>query len=439
MKVDVSVSSELLGSHIANTGVFKRTMDFIANLHGGDGAIISSHGTTFSIQVVILYLRLKHGPGIKVLVPSNSHISLINAATLFQLRLRFIPVGFVEDFEAVVPPSPENVLKTLEGNPDAKAVFIVSPTYDGLYANISQIAKICSQKGIPLIVDAAWSHLPDNPLQEGVVMFLKSTHKMEGSDQGGAIIVYKKSEMLDETLVWKAYRRLVSTSPPFTIMMSVNQVYRKLRENPRLLEEPAQWAEKVRKKLEDSGLAVLSEKNVKEYIPHTVTNVESWKLQIALPTDVNGLTLKRALEANDIVCEKAGIRHIQIIASWRVIKRLKPTEFTKKFLSTIQKVRGSFKAHVNRPWPTIPFLHTKKIKREVFETDDLAKEFVPISRAANKVSAEALAIYPPCSPIIVPGVEISESDVRYLQYALEYDLEMYCARRGFVEVLLNER
>lgn len=71
--------------------------------------------------------------------------------------------------------------------------LLMQPTYDGLYANISEIIKICDSAGTLFIVEGAWCHLPEKPLQHGASIFLKSTHKIEGSLQSGTILVYKKN------------------------------------------------------------------------------------------------------------------------------------------------------------------------------------------------------------------------------------------------------
>jgi arginine/lysine/ornithine decarboxylase len=45
-----------------------------------------------------------------------------------------------------------------------------------------------------------------------------------------------------------------------------------------------------------------------------------------------------------------------------------------------------------------------------------AHTLVPLSRAAGRVSADIITVYPPGIPILVPGEEISATAVEYLQF-----------------------
>jgi arginine/lysine/ornithine decarboxylase len=439
-EVDISISSEFVGNHLKNTGSFRDTTHFIAKLHGGDGAILSAHGTTFNIQVIFQYLRLKYGVGAKILVASNSHVSVINAARLFRLRLRFIPVKFLGRFEAVLPPSSEDVAKSIRTHPDACAVLIVSPTYDGLYANIAKIAKVCRRAGVLLIVDGAWSHLPEKPLDEGAGVFLKSTHKMDGSLQGGAILVYKDEEV-NEDMLWDSYRRLVSTSPSFKILANIDWVYDVLTSKPSLLKKPSCWITEVKHLLSERGVDVLSEEYIQDLMPHTVKHLEDWKIQVALP--VNGYALKRKLEENfGIIAEKAGLKHVQFIGAWRTIKRLKPETFASLLYSTTEELMKTYESDNNYfLFDTcsynlqVPFINTKEIIYEVYKVDDMTKELLPIEKAVDRVAAETVIPYPPGSPIIVPGAKVTEEDKKYVNFLSGVGGEIVCSRKGYVEVI----
>ena len=53
----------------------------------------------------------------------------------------------------------------LEACPDVRAVFITSPTYDGVCSDVAAIARAAHRRGLPLIVDGAHgAHFGMHPL-----------------------------------------------------------------------------------------------------------------------------------------------------------------------------------------------------------------------------------------------------------------------------------
>ena len=69
-----------------------------------------------------------------------------------------------------------------------RAVFIVSPTYYGMAADVAACAAVCHAAGVPLVVDQAWGphfgfhpDVPASALELGADAVLTSTHKIVGS------------------------------------------------------------------------------------------------------------------------------------------------------------------------------------------------------------------------------------------------------------------
>ena len=55
---------------------------------------------------------------------------------------------------------PEDVEKALSEKPDAKAVYVTSPDYYGVLADIQGLSSVCHAHGVPLLVDNAHG-IPD--------------------------------------------------------------------------------------------------------------------------------------------------------------------------------------------------------------------------------------------------------------------------------------
>lgn len=99
-----------------------------------------------------------------LLMARNSHKAAYHAAYLRELQVTYLYPVFTE-FGIQGGILPEQVEAALEADESIEAVFLTSPTYDGIVSDIEKIAEIAHQHGIPLIVDEAHgAHLGFHPL-----------------------------------------------------------------------------------------------------------------------------------------------------------------------------------------------------------------------------------------------------------------------------------
>ena len=115
----------------------------------------------------------------------------------FGLDFRFLPTPYEPRFEAVLPPSVDDVLDGLARYPEALAVLYTSPTYEGLAANTRAIADAvhAASRHAMLIVDEAWGghlrfhpDLPPSAMASGADVCVQSTHKLAGGLQQTGLI-----------------------------------------------------------------------------------------------------------------------------------------------------------------------------------------------------------------------------------------------------------
>ena len=81
-------------------------------------------------------------------------------------------------------------------------MFITSPTYEGLHANLDQIIQAVREiaPDMVVIVDNAWDWGLDSPLSQGADIAVRSSHKMDGACQGGAILLANKERLNTQLL-----------------------------------------------------------------------------------------------------------------------------------------------------------------------------------------------------------------------------------------------
>ncbi|MFM6453236.1 MAG: aminotransferase class I/II-fold pyridoxal phosphate-dependent enzyme, partial [Planktothrix sp.] len=146
-------------------GVIAEAQNLAAEAFGAEQTWFLVNGSTAGIIAAILAIC---GTGDKILVPRNVHQSVISGLILSGAIAIFLQPEYNINWDLAYSITPEIVAQTLQQHPDAKAVLMVYPTYQGICGNITEIAKITHQYHIPLIVDEAhgahFNFHPDLPV-----------------------------------------------------------------------------------------------------------------------------------------------------------------------------------------------------------------------------------------------------------------------------------
>ena len=127
-----------------------------AQLFRADSSLVN--GTTNGIQAMIMSVC---EPGDKIIIPRNAHKSAIGGIILSGAEPVYIEPE-IDDFMGIAMGiTPEKVALALQNNPEAKAVFVINPTYYGMASELQSIVNIAHAFGKPVIVDEAHgAHLP---------------------------------------------------------------------------------------------------------------------------------------------------------------------------------------------------------------------------------------------------------------------------------------
>lgn len=92
--------------------------------------------------------------GDKVLVARNCHKAVYHALYMNELQAEYLYPSITKNgIQGQI--TAEQVQESLYENPDAVAVILTSPTYEGIVSDVAKIAEVCHEHGIPLIVDEA--------------------------------------------------------------------------------------------------------------------------------------------------------------------------------------------------------------------------------------------------------------------------------------------
>jgi arginine decarboxylase len=388
------------------------------------------HGSTGSNFVVLRMLALER-PDALILVARNCHHSTINAIKAYGLGFRFLPSPYDAEFEAVLPPSVEQVLAGLRRYPEALAVVYTSPTYEGLCANTHAIAAAVhdASEHAMLFVDEAWGghlhfhpELPPSAIDAGAEVAVQSTHKLAGGLQQTGLIHWREGRV-DSELMEEAFREYVTTSPSYHLLASADAAVRSLAATGRdalgaCIGRTRAFKALLRERL--PRLRHLDEPAwVGQHDAH-VAGCDKVKTTVALSGyAMSGFAVSEALVERGIVVEKAGVNTITFITTFQLEEAA--IEATVIALEDILAGRELDDGAEAKRMPANPFraiddrpvmhpYHARRYAKAIGHE-------VPLDQAVGRVAAEEVEVYPPGIPVILEGFRVSEDAVRYLREA----------------------
>jgi arginine decarboxylase len=405
-------------------GPLVEAQELAADAFGAEHTYFLINGSTSGNQCMMMTAL---NPGEKIAIPRNSHKSAMGGLIMSGGYPVWMKPEVDEDLHMDHTVTPETVRETLVAHPDIKAVYVVSPTYYGVAADLAGIAAVAHEYDIPLLVDEAWGPhfhfhpaLPMSAMEAGADMCINSTHKMLGSLSQTAMLHVQGTRIKLDRLK-AVYKLFLSTSPNLVLVASLDVARRQMAlDGPALLSRTIEIANDTRRRLND--------------IPNVYCFGEELEGRPGVfdldPTKVT-ITVKRlgytGYEAEEILrrrynvqCELADLFNTlalftigttpdaadELVYGVRELSREdRPVDiFSPSGVLDARIKRGTYKL------PRIPPLRI--LPREAF----LARtEFVPFKKSAGRICAEVITPYPPGIPVISPGEEITREIISYLE------------------------
>ena len=196
---------------------YERAELLAADAHGVARSWFLTNGATQGNHAMCLALAPL---GKRVVAQRNSHASIVDGLVLSGGIPSFVAPEYDLELGMANGVTPASVAAALEATPDATAVFLVSPTYYGMVADIAGCAEVCHAAGVPLVVDQAWGphfgfhpELPPSALARGADAMITSTHKIVGSLTQSAMLHVGPGGRVDPDRVARAVLLVRSTSP----------------------------------------------------------------------------------------------------------------------------------------------------------------------------------------------------------------------------------
>jgi arginine decarboxylase len=400
---------------------YDRAEELAAIAYDADRCWFLTNGATQGNHALTLALAKPHE---HVLVQRNSHASVVDGLVLSGGMASFVSPEYDDELGMAHGVTPEALQKALERSPEISSVFIVSPTYYGMAADVAGCAEVAHRHGAALIVDTAWgSHfgfhpgLPDSPLHLGADAELASTHKIVGSlTQSAMLFVGNRDRthpvLVDPDEVARCIRLVRSTSPNSLLLASLDSARRQLAvHGEALLDRTLAASFRAREAIEAiPGIAIVGETMVGR------PGVAGWDpLRIVIDvrgTGCTGYELAAELRAAyDIYIELA--THATIVLVLGLGQPVEPLErFAHDFAEVVRFVGrpGEGGSIVTPPAPTeseavVPIRDAFLGRGEAVAVDD----------AIGRISCESIAGYPPGVPTLLPGERVTTEVVAYLR------------------------
>lgn len=380
-------------------GVIAASESNAAALFGASATFYSAGGSSQCVGAM-LCLALQKSKSRVVLAARNAHKSFLHAAALLDADVRWLwpqPYSLLR-----CPVTPDMLEAALAALPEAPAaVYVTSPDYLGNMQPVSQLAKVCHARGVPLLVDnahGAYLHFlpkPAHPLDEGVDLCCDSAHKTLPVLTGGAYLHLGHGILsAEEGEVRAALTMFGSTSPSYLILQSLDACNRYL-------------ADEARPRLAACVKAVAELKADLAAQGWTVAESEPLKVTVhASKRGWRGDALADFLRRKGVECEYADPDYLVLMIS------------PQNSAEDLEKVRGALAAagQGSNASQTPPQMARPRQAMPIRAALLAPAEEVPVAAAAGRVCAAPTVGCPPAVPVAVSGEVIGPDAAAVFDY-----------------------
>lgn len=398
-------------------GILKRIQEEAAAAYGAEESFFLVNGSTAGILSAI---STAVSPGGKILMVRGAHKSAYHAAYLRDLQIAYLWPGVHPLFGCNLPATAKEVEEALQQTPDVQAVFIVSPTYEGLAADVKSIAEAAHKRNIPLIVDEAHgAHLgfdgrwPESSVKQGADLVIQSLHKTLPAPTQTAIL-HVNGKLVDRCRLRRFLGIYQTSSPSYIFMAAMEDAIATTSANREKLfgDFWEYWKGMTESLSACRNLIFLKEENS-----------DPGKLAVMDKTGfLDGEQLyEMLLHKYHLQPEMAAGRYV--LAMFTVGDTKEGYErLTKALLEIDEYITAERKQRTqeklmeregNRMADAVTPVCIQKKTQAVIGIGrawDTPKEWVLLKNAEGKTAGEYVNLYPPGSPIIVPG-EIFTKDI----------------------------
>ncbi|MBV8117735.1 MAG: aminotransferase class I/II-fold pyridoxal phosphate-dependent enzyme [Candidatus Eremiobacteraeota bacterium] len=406
----------------------REAQELAAEAWGADRTFFLINGSTSGNQCMMMTAA---NPGDEIAVPRNSHKSMLGGLVMSGARPIYMQPGVDEQLHMDHCVTPETVAETLREHPSLTAVYLVSPTYYGVAADLAAIERIVHDAGKLLLVDEAWGPhfhfhpaLPLSATAAGADLCINSTHKMLSAFSQCAML-HQKGERVRVDRLKAVLKMFLSTSPNLPMVASLDVARKQMAtEGAALLTSTIELAQETRRRINRiPGLYCLGEDLIGR---NGVFDLDPTKITVTVKA--LGYT---GYEASEILRHRYNIQ-VELADLFNVVALFTigttPQAAERLALAFEEMARderpvdlyarsGILERRLNRGSYQLPKIPPMRMSpRDAFLAET---EFVKFKDSKGRICAETISPYPPGIPVIAPGEEITADLIAYLRLEIK--------------------
>lgn len=413
-------------------GILKEAMERAARLYGADQTYYSVNGSTAGLLTAISAAVPEGG---KLIMARNCHKAVYHAVYLRRICPVYLYPETIPGLQIADVVTPKQVEEALRQNPDASAVLVTSPTYDGVTADVEGIAKAAHRHGVLLIVDAAHgAHFgfhpafPDSPVHLGADLTVVSLHKTMPCMTQTALLHVCGSRVDTDRI--RLFESMYQTSSPSYLLMAAMDACIAVAEE----QKEGLWDNFIR----DRADFLERTKNLHHLKIVTAGSVGERTMDPGKILVISGKAGLTGRQLYDILLEKY---HLQmemaagdyVTAIMTCCDKKEGWERLADALAAIDGQCGLEKApggaRTERPYPHLEAgcLLSKAL--------DAPKECVPLKEAAGKLAGAFINLYPPGIPLVVPGERLNQEVIDLILLYEQQNLPLQGLQGSMITIL----
>lgn len=387
-----------------SNGIIAESQNNASTLFGAKKTLYSTEGSSLCIRAMIQLAVLsakERGLKPKILAARNAHKSFMSGIALLDVDVEWLYPEKQDNLMSCKTDAEYlfNYISAMEEKPTA--VYITSPDYLGNMSDIAEIARVCHENGILLMVDNAHGaylrFLPEDkhPITLGADICCDSAHKTLPVLTGGAYLhISERAPHVICDMAEHAMTLFASTSPSYLILQSLDMANLYLSHDyKKNISELSKKLDELKKKLSDKGFELVGDE----------------KLKLTISPKSYGYTgneIAEILKNDGIVCEMSDSDFIVMMFTPEI-----SDEDIERLYSSLMKIEGREAITDKAPVPSA----TERVL-SVRDAMLSASAEVTIEDAHGEVLASASVSCPPAVPILIAGERIDKNAIECFGY-----------------------